>query len=436
MLLTAVSSIALALGFAVSPANAAPSPSTLYAGGPAGSTTNCTGPIRLYSDSAHTVAVTDITGGGSASFQNDCTSEALYLTFGSSTSSVSGSDFIAGGIARNTTSLMFTTSATLSLYLCAPAMNSGSTANCSDTLTRSLEQTVPITVVSSGGGVGRGLYPLGGASVTGNLTLNSVLTATNGTWSLTPGGAAITPASMSYAWFVCDASDANSTDIVNSRTEPPCLIALNDPRVLADGNSVSTTGSSYSSATLTLNQSLMTALNGKYLAVAFRPTAGAAFGNLLLPTCGAIGTATSCSVSYGTTPAVTTPAVTTKPKQAASTAPAKGTAAALATIPKASKAPTVKFGSGARSLGESTKKSLKKVATIAKDGYGVRITGAAGMQAGVPRDFVNALATKRAMDIRAYLIKQGVPKEDIIIKTEVFPIGKTPSTLVKIETLS
>ena len=87
-------------------------------------------------------------------------------------------------------------------------------------------------------------------------------------------------------------------------------------------------------------------------------------------------------------------------------------------------------------MGESTKNSLKKVATIARDGYAVRVTGAAGMQAGVPSEFVKALATKRAMDIRAYLIKQGVSKEDIIIKTEVFPIGKTPTTLVKIETLS
>ena len=87
-------------------------------------------------------------------------------------------------------------------------------------------------------------------------------------------------------------------------------------------------------------------------------------------------------------------------------------------------------------MGKSAKKSLKKVADVAKDGYGVRVTGAAGMQAGVSEAAVKALAKKRAMKIRAYLIKQGVPKEDIVIKTKVFPIGKAPSTLVKVETIN
>ena len=133
------------------------------------------------------------------------------------------------------------------------------------------------------------------------------------------------------------------------------------------------------------------------------------------------------------TPAATptpTPTPTTSP------APAKGTAAALAELPKASTQPKLKFDSSASGLGKSAKKSLKKVATVAKDGYGVRVTGAAGMQPGVSKDAVKALAKKRAMEIRAYLIKQGVPKEDIFIKTKIFPIGMAPTTLVKVETLS
>ena len=134
------------------------------------------------------------------------------------------------------------------------------------------------------------------------------------------------------------------------------------------------------------------------------------------------------------TSATPTPSASATP--AASAAPVAGTAAALATIPKASKAPKLKFDSSANGLGKSAKKSLKKVATVAKDGYGVRVTGAAGMQPGVSKKAVRALAKKRAMVIRAYLIKQGIPKEDIIIKTKVFPIGKTPATLVKVETLS
>jgi outer membrane protein OmpA-like peptidoglycan-associated protein len=130
-----------------------------------------------------------------------------------------------------------------------------------------------------------------------------------------------------------------------------------------------------------------------------------------------------------TTPAPSTPAPT------AVTTPTVGTAAALAALPKSSTRPKVKFDSSSKSLSKSSKKSLKKVANVAKDGYGVRVTGAAGMQAGVSKKAVRALAKKRAMKIRAYLIKQGVPKEDIVIKTKVFPIGKAPSTLVKVKTL-
>ena len=119
-----------------------------------------------------------------------------------------------------------------------------------------------------------------------------------------------------------------------------------------------------------------------------------------------------------------------------STTPEVGTAAALAALPKSSTQPKLKFDSSANSLSSSSKKSLKKVANVAKDGYAVRVTGAAGMQVGVSKDAVKALAKKRAMEIRAYLIKQGVPKEDIIIKTKIFPFGKAPSTLVKVETIS
>jgi outer membrane protein OmpA-like peptidoglycan-associated protein len=129
------------------------------------------------------------------------------------------------------------------------------------------------------------------------------------------------------------------------------------------------------------------------------------------------------------------PSPTPTPTPTPTTAPTIGTAAALAALPKSTTQPKLKFDSSANGLGKSAKKSLKKVATVAKDGYGVRVTGAAGMQAGVSRDAVRALAKKRALEIRAYLIKQGVPKEDIVIRTKVFPIGKAPSTLVKVETL-
>jgi outer membrane protein OmpA-like peptidoglycan-associated protein len=134
--------------------------------------------------------------------------------------------------------------------------------------------------------------------------------------------------------------------------------------------------------------------------------------------------------------ATPTPTVTPTPTPTVSAVPVVGTAAALAALPKSSTRPKIKFASSDNGLGSASKKSLKKVADIAKDGYGVRVTGAAGMQSGVSRDVVKSLARKRALEIRDYLIKQGVPKEDIVIKTKIFPIGKAPSTLVKVETLS
>ena len=131
-----------------------------------------------------------------------------------------------------------------------------------------------------------------------------------------------------------------------------------------------------------------------------------------------------------------TPTPSATPTPTTSSTPAKGTAAALAELPKSSTQPKLKFATSDNGLSSASKKSLKKVAEVAKDGYRVRVTGAAGMQAGVSESAVKALAKKRAMEIRAYLIKQGVPKEDIFIKTKIFPIGMAPTTLVKAETLS
>jgi hypothetical protein len=189
---------------------------------------------------------------------------------------------------------------------------------------------------------GPSLYPLGGASVSGNLTLNSVLTATHSSWSETDGGAAITPSALTYRWYVCNASESNSFDMNHSQNIPACFSGLAS-RVLADGSSVGTSGSSYGSATLTLNQALMTALNGKYLAVMVNATGtGGIFGNLLLPTCGAIGTASTCSVAFGTAPPVVAPAAPAAPTLAPQAAPAAVPAAVKAkkklTIPAKSAA--------------------------------------------------------------------------------------------------
>lgn len=137
----------------------------------------------------------------------------------------------------------------------------------------------------------------------------------------------------------------------------------------------------------------------------------------------------------GASTPTTTPSASSAPAAVTPTATV-GSAAALAALPKASTQPKIKFDSSDNGLSKSAKKSLRKVADVAKDGYGVRVTGAAGMQAGVSKDAVKALAKKRALEIRDYLVKQGVDAETIIIKTKIYPIGKAPATLVKVETLS
>ena len=166
--------------------------------------------------------------------------------------------------------------------------------------------------------------------------------------------------------------------------------------------------------------------NGAYNIEVNAPTGPGNTGSLAVTAGSAPIAEPTDSTTPTPTPAPSTPAPTVV------TAPTVGTAAAL---PKSSTRPKVKFGSSSKGLSKSSKKSLKKVATVAKDGYGVRVTGSAGMQPGVSKKAVRALAKKRAMEIRAYLIKQGVPKEDIIIKTKIVPIGKAPTTLVKVETL-
>jgi len=182
------------------------------------------------------------------------------------------------------------------------------------------------TMTNSGGGGGGGgggmnaLYPLAGASLSGNLTVGSVLTATPSTWSLTAGGAAITPSSGTFRWYVCNQAQNTSTDMNHSGVNiPACFSSMSLTKVLEGGNSIGTSGTSYGNATLTLTPQLMTALNGKYLAVMVNATLNGTppvYGNVLLPTCGAIGTATTCAVSAGGTPPVVRPPAKKTPKAA------------------------------------------------------------------------------------------------------------------------
>ena len=300
--------------------------------------------------------------------------------------------------------------------------------------------SVLIACPEGGGGQRTPLFPLGGATVSGTFGAGSTLTATPNQWSRTDGGPAETVTNR-YDWVVCNVPQATST---TSPEDVPC-IATEDAYqfVLADGNSI---GSSergqvalYDSSTLSLSQTLLDLLAGKYLMVVIggqveNPSAAS---YLFMETCGPITAGLVCSVAFGTSkPTVDTPAANTPTANTpAVVTPTVGSAAALAALPKSSTQPKLKFDSSSNGLSKSAKKSLKKVAKVAKTGYAVRVTGAAGMQPGVSKEVAKALAKKRAMEIRAYLIKQGVDKKNIIIKTKVYPIGKAPVTKVKVEVI-
>ena len=167
-----------------------------------------------------------------------------------------------------------------------------------------------LTACPSQGGGGGGytppppLFSLGGASVSGTFSANSVITATPNSWSRTAGGAAITTTN-SYDWVVCTMAQTTST---TSPADVPCIgMNGNYQFVLTDGTVGSLEGSSsepYSGATLTLTQNLLTALSGKYLmiVVSGQATSPTARSNVFMQTCGPISAGTPCSVSFGSAP--------------------------------------------------------------------------------------------------------------------------------------
>lgn len=86
------------------------------------------------------------------------------------------------------------------------------------------------------------------------------------------------------------------------------------------------------------------------------------------------------------------------------------------------------FGSGASSLTPAAKKAIK--AAVKKSGKSAKytITGAAGSVAGVPASYTKNLAKLRAKAVKAYLVKLGVKKSSITIKTKIVKSGLVPKT--------
>ena len=112
-----------------------------------------------------------------------------------------------------------------------------------------------------------------------------------------------------------------------------------------------------------------------------------------------------------------------------STSAAKTTSSPTTT--RSISADAIAFDAGASGLSAVTKKSIK--ATVKKAGMTATyvVTGSAGKTSGVSDKAVNALAKKRAKLLKAYLVKLGVSKSAITIKTKVVKPGKKPKVSVK-----
>jgi len=91
-----------------------------------------------------------------------------------------------------------------------------------------------------------------------------------------------------------------------------------------------------------------------------------------------------------------------------------------------------KFASGSLVLSATAKKAIK--ALVKKSGTGAKytITGSAGSIAGVPYAYTKNLAKLRAKAIKAYLVKLGVKKSSILIKSRVAKSGTSPKTKLSI----
>ena len=435
-LLTAVASLGLALGFAVSPASAAVTPSTIYIGGPAGSVNDCStvGSIGIFSDSAHTTPVTSITGtSGRLDVVNDCQEYAIGYVLGVSSGTIAGKAFLSGSFSSS----YFTpfSSGTLSFERCARDAGSlGSAGVCNGFARSQISSTVSVTLTSNNqNNNNQNQAP----AYTGPIGTTSAASVT--TTGLVAGQTNPNPITVKMKVTTGNTADAVVVNMPTGWTwvspvasQSPCVSTL--PIDSYTGFTFSfcraSNGNTLLSQLTSASELFLRNSSGSPLAAGTEVTIVIKSGALN------VGSGTEFVIGFSQGSGAVDKATVSVGASTASATPVKGTAAALATIPKASKAPKLSFDSSSNGLGKSSKKSLKKVATVAKDGYGVRVTGAAGMQPGVSRDVVKALAKKRAMEIRAYLIKQGVPKEDIIIKTKIFPIGKAPSTLVKVETLS
>jgi hypothetical protein len=245
-----------------------------------------------------------------------------------------------------------------------------------------LKNNVSVLIACPVGGGGRPtpLFPLGGATVSGKLTVGSVITASPNQWSRTDGGPAET-VTNSYDWLVCEVPQATST----TRPEDVPCIATENVWILADGNSI---GSDYdarlNSSTLTVSQTLLNLLAGKYLMVVLGgvATGPSASSYLFMQTCGPIASGLTCSSTFGTPSGGGTTAAPLLAQKLVKALPKKAKAGKSITIAAVTKAKvaakvTVK-GKGCKVTAVKDKKNKKKIAsykvTMGKKGVTCTVT--------------------------------------------------------------
>jgi outer membrane protein OmpA-like peptidoglycan-associated protein len=90
----------------------------------------------------------------------------------------------------------------------------------------------------------------------------------------------------------------------------------------------------------------------------------------------------------------------------------------------------VSFAAGSIVLSKATKAAIR--ASVKKAGKDAKytVTGTAGLVSGVPTQYTKNLAKLRANAVKAYLVKLGVAKKNIKVKTKVLKSGLSPKTKI------
>ena len=198
-LAVALGSTALAIAGLAAPAQAAPTPATLYFGGVAASPTNCAtlADVGIWSDAAHTTAVSSITGTqGSVNIQNDCSTYPVAYIAGSSSGTMTGTIFGVG----YSTFMNLSGSGTFTLYRCPLGTGNGSTSNCASPIANnSVAATASYTLTGGGGGGGPAPSSSRTTATTETLTL---AVATSG--ATCTGG---NPSGVTGSWLTLPSAD-------------------------------------------------------------------------------------------------------------------------------------------------------------------------------------------------------------------------------------